>query len=1175
MELLQVLKKVDADIAVLLGASPIYREGVGSSTHFRFTAIPPPTAAQIQVTQSHINKGLRAAYGAFRVQLLLNNATAPTQEARPSPPAPSTTSFNRFAVLEDASMPTDACPTNADCSVRRPTTQAAAQAKKQQKSAKPLAARRRAGPGLRVATLNMRGGLANKQEDLAAFLSTLASSQPDLIAIQDHGEHEGDKEIAAELGGMYTYFGRKQPKGSEKGGGAGWYVHNALCHAIKLTDQVKLKLTHPQSQWITLSGGSGVRDLHLASVYMPTESKHKVEREKAWAQLADDTLKMKDKGEVVLLGDFNARVGSAAGPGGVIGEYGELNAQDRVPNKNGKLMLSFLDRMELTALGNRTASALPMYTFSAPTQGWKTIIDYILVDSKLFSCSNMPALHIIDPPFDLTDHSMLYVKLDRQAFRRPAQPTPVSLRWKLDKLDVEETRTAYQKALEEQVPIIMSQINKAREELSLKIKDTSLSQAECTAAAQLQVSAVAEALEAAIIVAAEKHIGCKRVRQGKSKPYWDAEVKAAWRKMHRLWGEYKAVLKKDGEGEAATSKFKEYTQQRSTKKALIKVKKTTRSVQLAERLNATMAEHSTLKTPAGARELWAQVKRHTKSEPAARISAIRDGAGALQHSAVGKANALGQFYKQLLDVPTYEQDPAFRKYAAFHAEVQSKVATYPGASQDLENQGGEELGQDISTEEVAAVLKSLAHRKAGSPNSRLVNELLKYSGEGGCVMITGLLSLMWQFECKPNAMKVGYVVSIFKKGHTEDPGNYRPLSMLHCLGKVYSKLINRRIMQECEDNDILHEAQNGFRRDRRCEDHLITLKEVLAGRMRAGESTYLYATDVYKAYDCVWRDGLFFRLWQAGIRGRMWRVLREMYQGTKSVATYEGQESSEGAYDVKMGLAQGDPLSPTLFAIFINPLLQTIEDKCAGVPLGDSGSDVHSLLFADDQLGLSTSQEETDILVDAVDDHCAQWKVKLNKKKGWVMVMGPDHQSFANVTHWGTTETPIVNTAVYLGGTIDAKLQRDTHAKAQLKKAETKIGMLTRFLNSRRIHVGLRQLVLDMLVKPTLEMGTAVFAPTKRTAENMQSAYTNAQKMVVGAHTNTNGTIVGLEMGSRTLNSWRTQQQLHIGKRLHDMQTERLTKKAQQASWPKARNGPRPLRWMDVQKKALKEVGAA
>jgi hypothetical protein len=642
--------------------------------------------------------------------------------------------------------------------------------------------------------------------------------------------------------------------------------------------------------------------------------------------------------------------------------------------------------------------------------------------------------------------------------------------------------------------------------------------------------------------------------------------------MRDLWVEFKTILASQGVGVSSATKFEEYTKQRKLKNRAIANKKLARQAQLVDRLNASAVDSVANQTPAGARELWAQVRRLTRTQNGIRIPAIKDRDDTLQHTASGKATALGQFYSSLADVNRYEQDETFAAHADFHAEVRDTVAQYPTLSLAPEEQGWDCLGGAFSTDEVACVLKGLAHRKAGSPTSRLANELLKYSGAEGYSMLTSLVNFMWSQECKPDFMKVGYIVSVHKKGEPTDPGNFRPLSMLHSIGKVFSKLINNRVMLACEEHGLLHDAQNGFRNGRRCEDHLLTLRQTLAGRLKEGQSTFLYGTDVYKAYDTVWRDGLFFRLWQSGIRGKMWRMLRNMYNNTRSISTFDGQQSTEGAFQVNMGLAQGDPLSPTLFAIFINPLIDAIAARCEGVPLGGSGLTLHSLLFADDQLGMGGSAEAINGVIDAVDAHSARWKVKLNKAKCWVMVVGPQEAEYSEASHWNNSAIPLVSKATYLGGTLDSRLLRDTHAHSLIARAQVKVNMLSKFLSNRRVHAGLRQLVLDTLVKPTLEWGTSVWPPTKTVADKMQALYSEAQRKIVGIHSSTSAAILAIELGSRPLVSWQLQHQLHYCKHLFDMAPERLTKLAAHASWNAAPQGPKPTMWTQTQAKVLKDL---
>ena len=72
----------------------------------------------------------------------------------------------------------------------------------------------------------------------------------------------------------------------------------------------------------------------------------------------------------------------------------------------------------------------------------------------------------------------------------------------------------------------------------------------------------------------------------------------------------------------------------------------------------------------------------------------------------------------------------------------------------------------------------------------------------------------------------------------------------------------------------------------------------------------------FKAYDTVWRDGLWLKLWDMGVRGRMWRIIKKMYECSRSAVLLEGEQLAE--FKVEQGVAQGCSSSPILFSAFIN-----------------------------------------------------------------------------------------------------------------------------------------------------------------------------------------------------------------------------------------------------------------
>ena len=175
-------------------------------------------------------------------------------------------------------------------------------------------------------------------------------------------------------------------------------------------------------------------------------------------------------------------------------------------------------------------------------------------------------------------------------------------------------------------------------------------------------------------------------------------------------------------------------------------------------------------------------------------------------------------------------------------------------------------------------------------------------------------------RCLDNGEMV--LLFIYKKGDREDPGNYRGITLLSVVGKVFCKIINNRLVECLDKEGLLHEGQAGFRVNRSCMDNIFTLNELMQGRMREDKLTYAFFLDIKKAYDTVWRNGLWCKLWDMGVRGKMWRIIKKMYEESRSMVLLEGEKSE--VFNVEQGVAQGCSLSPILFSIYINDLLKEV-----------------------------------------------------------------------------------------------------------------------------------------------------------------------------------------------------------------------------------------------------------
>ena len=140
-----------------------------------------------------------------------------------------------------------------------------------------------------------------------------------------------------------------------------------------------------------------------------------------------------------------------------------------------------------------------------------------------------------------------------------------------------------------------------------------------------------------------------------------------------------------------------------------------------------------------------------------------------------------------------------------------------------------------------------------------------------------LFSFIWQEEIVPRQWRDGLIVNIFKKGDREDPGNYRGITLLSVVGKVFCKILNNRLVQCLDKEGALYEGQAGSRLSRGCMDNVYTLNEIMQSRLREDKKTFAFFLDIQKAYDTLWHDGLWYKLWDMVVKGRIWRVIKKMY----------------------------------------------------------------------------------------------------------------------------------------------------------------------------------------------------------------------------------------------------------------------------------------------------------
>ena len=136
---------------------------------------------------------------------------------------------------------------------------------------------------------------------------------------------------------------------------------------------------------------------------------------------------------------------------------------------------------------------------------------------------------------------------------------------------------------------------------------------------------------------------------------------------------------------------------------------------------------------------------------------------------------------------------------------------------------------------------------------------------------------------------------------------------------------------------------------------MYTLGKIIQGRKDAGRTTYCFFLDVQRTYDRVWRNGLWKKLWEIGISGKMWRMMKRRRNVREVLSCWTGKYEISNSSDILHGLAQGYTLSPNLFKEYILDMIVAVAAAKQGVTVGKDA--VSGLMLADDFVGISETPD--------------------------------------------------------------------------------------------------------------------------------------------------------------------------------------------------------------------------